>query len=54
MSILEQRGLKKEVSGNNILTFTNYKGFDPEIIGGVDRGIYPQPRFYLVGVNIGI
>ncbi len=42
------------VSGNNLLTFTQYSGFDPEIGGGsfgVDRGIYPQPRFYLVGVN---
>ena len=55
--VLDRIGMKSArfyVSGNNILTFTNYKGFDPEIIGGVDRGIYPQPRFYLVGVNIGI
>ena len=41
------------VSGNNLLTFTKYSGFDPEIVNGVDRGIYPQPRFFLVGVNAG-
>ncbi len=44
------------VSGNNLLTFTKYSGFDPEIGGGsfgVDRGLYPQPRFYLGGVQIG-
>ncbi|MEM1319648.1 MAG: TonB-dependent receptor [Bacteroidota bacterium] len=43
------------VSGNNLLTFTQYSGFDPEIGGGsfgVDRGIYPQPRFYLLGINV--
>jgi hypothetical protein len=42
------------VSGNNMFTFTDYKGFDPEIgVGsGVDRGIYPQARFYLIGTNI--
>jgi hypothetical protein len=42
------------VSGNNLLTFTQYSGFDPEIGGGsfgVDRGIYPQSRFYLFGIN---
>ncbi len=43
------------ISGNNLLTLTKYKGFDPEIGGGsygVDRGIYPQARFFLVGGNI--
>ena len=42
------------VSANNLLTFTKYTGFDPEIGGGsfgVDRGIYQQPRFFLVGIN---
>jgi TonB-linked SusC/RagA family outer membrane protein len=44
------------VTGNNLLTFTNYNGFDPEIGGGsygVDRGIYPQARAYLFGLNLG-
>ncbi len=45
------KNLRIYVSGNNLWTITKYKGFDPEIIGGIDRGIYPQPRFYLVGVN---
>jgi len=48
------RKIRLYVSGNNLLTLTQYSGFDPEIGGGsfgVDRGIYPQPRFYLVGVN---
>jgi TonB-linked SusC/RagA family outer membrane protein len=42
------------VSGNNLLTLTKYSGFDPEIGGGsfgVDRGIYPQARFFMGGIN---
>lgn len=56
-NVIEKIGFRKVrlyISGNNLLTFTQYSGFDPEIGGGsfgVDRGIYPQPRFYLVGVN---
>jgi hypothetical protein len=37
-----------------MFTFTGYSGYDPEIGGGsygVDRGIYPQPRYYMFGVN---
>lgn len=48
------RKLRVYVSGNNLVTFTKYSGFDPEIGGGsygVDRGIYPQARFFLVGIN---
>ena len=41
----------------NAYTFTNYSGYDPEISSGVldtgiDRGSYPQPRTWLVGVNV--
>ena len=53
---LEKVGMKKVrlyVSGNNVLTFTKYGGFDSEITSGVDRGIYPQARSYLFGVNVG-
>lgn len=58
-AIIEKAGLTKlrfYVSGNNLLTFTKYKGFDPEIGAGegVDRGIYPQARFYLFGINVGL
>ncbi|MCE4563911.1 TonB-dependent receptor [Maribellus sp. CM-23] len=45
------------VSAENLLTFTKYDGYDPEIGGGVfsngiDHGIYPQARTVLGGVNI--
>ena len=57
-NISKKVGLNKcrlYVSGNNLMTFTKYSGFDPEIGGGsfgVDRGLYPQARFYLGGVQV--
>lgn len=44
----------------NLLTFTNYKGFDPEVnqwggsalVQGLDWGTYPQTKSYVFGVNV--
>ncbi len=50
--------LRLYVSAENLLTFTNYDGFDPEMSSGsyttigVDKGIYPQARTISVGANI--
>lgn len=49
------------VSAQNLFTITNYKGLDPEVgtgsksegwASGVDLGVYPTPRTYLVGLSI--
>jgi TonB-linked SusC/RagA family outer membrane protein len=41
------------VSGSNLLTLTKYSGYDPEAsYSGVDRGNYPQPVTWLVGVKM--
>lgn len=43
------------VMAENLLTFTRYSGFDPEIGGGImsiDRGIYPQARSFMFGLNV--
>ncbi|PAM95962.1 SusC/RagA family TonB-linked outer membrane protein [Flavobacterium sp. IR1] len=51
------------VAANNLYTFTKYKGMDPEIgfgnvnVGqewarGIDVGYYPQPRSYMMGLNV--
>ncbi|WP_407527727.1 TonB-dependent receptor [Lacibacter sp. MH-610] len=45
------------VQVRNAFIFTKYTGFDPEIPGGildtgVDRGAYPQPRTYSIGLDI--
>ena len=41
------------LTSENLLTFTKYTGYDPEIAGGVDRGIYPQARSFMVGLSLG-
>lgn len=49
------RALRVYVSGNNLVTITKYTGYDPEIGGssyGIDRGVYPQARSFLFGVNV--
>lgn len=38
-------------TGNNLTYFTNYSGLSPES-GGTDDGRYPNPRNYILGVNI--
>ena len=54
--------LRLYLAVNNLYTFTGYTGMDPEVGGeggsgnswasGIDTGVYPAPRTYLVGVNI--
>ena len=51
---IRYRNIRVYISGNNLLTLTKYSGLDPEVNGGslgIDRGFYPQPRFFLFGVN---
>jgi TonB-dependent starch-binding outer membrane protein SusC len=48
------------ISGQNMLTFTRYKGLDPDVVGahvnlepGVDNGNYPSSRIMSVGLSVG-
>lgn len=44
--------LRIYISIDNLHTFTNYTGVDPEVGNyGVDRGVYPVSRFFNLGVN---
>nr|WP_315197624.1 TonB-dependent receptor [uncultured Flavobacterium sp.] len=53
-------GIKVYTNMQNILTFTKYSGYDPEVgtinqnslISGIDNGRYPTPRFTTFGVNV--
>ncbi len=44
---------------NNLVTFTDYQGFDPNVSSsdplnaGIDIGYYPQARSYIFGLNLG-
>ncbi len=55
------RDLEVYVTINNLMTFTNYLGYDPEMSysfspyhQGIDYGLMPQSRTFMVGVNIGL
>ena len=50
--------LRVYVAAENLLTFTKYHGYDPEIASGgtslgVDWGVYPQARTWSIGFNLG-
>lgn len=40
------------VQATNLHTWTNYPGIDPEVVGTND-GVYPQPRAFTTGIEIG-
>lgn len=43
------------LSAENVFTMTKYTGYDPEIGGGVfgiDKGVYPQARSFMLGVQL--
>jgi TonB-linked SusC/RagA family outer membrane protein len=46
------KGLRIYAQGENLLTFTGYKGFDPEQISNVNLGAYPTPRIITGGIDI--
>ena len=54
-------GLRVWVSADNLLTFTNYLGLDPEFsagnavyMQGIDAGLVPQTRTYTVGIKLNL
>ena len=57
-SILDKLGIDKlrvYYTAENLLTFTKYSGYDPEIGGGIfgiDRGYYPQAVTNQLGINL--
>ena len=61
VSNLGLNSVRLYVNLQNLYTFTNYSGFDPQIgaynqdvlLTGVDNGFYPSPRMYTFGLNVG-
>ena len=56
--IIYMRNLTLSIYGNNLLTWTNYSGFDPEFGGstlaeGIDTGKYPRRREFGFSINFG-
>ena len=54
------KNLRVYVSGNNLITITDYMGFDPEVssfnsndaMGGVDSGNYPSAKVITFGIDL--
>ena len=51
--------LRLYATGSNLLTWTKYSGFDPEVstmgsglTPGVDFGAYPKSRSFVFGINL--
>lgn len=60
--ILGLNSLKVYVTGQNLATWTDYSGFDPEVgsnnqstgvARGIDYGTYPQVRTFIFGIKAG-
>ena len=54
-------GFRLYVAVNNLYTFTDYDGMDPEVrfghdadwASGIDLGLYPLPRTVMFGLSVG-
>lgn len=48
-----KNGCKVRLFGSlqNVATFTDYQGIDPEIYGGIDNNFYPRPQTGVFGVT---
>ncbi|AOM77915.1 SusC/RagA family TonB-linked outer membrane protein [Pedobacter steynii] len=45
--------LRVSANVQNVFVITNYKGLDPELSSGIDFNLYPRPRTYTLGLNVG-
>jgi len=48
---LRMKRVNVYVQGQNLITWTHYKGLDPELISTA-AAAYPQPRLWLTGLNV--
>ena len=59
---IKMKNLKAYISGVNLITITNYSGYDPEVSSwndmdsriGVDFNNYPQQKIITVGLNVSL
>jgi len=49
---LNLRTLRVYVNGENLVTWTEWRGFDPEALSNTSR-LYPTPRIFAFGVDVG-
>jgi iron complex outermembrane receptor protein len=51
----QNRNTTLRISANvqNVFVISEYKGLDPELPSGIDYNLYPRPRTYTLGLNVG-
>jgi len=62
LKTIKVKRLRVYVSATNLLTITDYSGYDPEAntvgqnttLMGIDYGGYPQSKTFLFGINLGL
>ncbi|WP_316789577.1 TonB-dependent receptor [Pedobacter frigoris] len=61
LSSLKINKLRVYLTANNLYTFTNYSGYDPEVsvirtalTPGVDYSAYPRARSFVAGINLSL
>jgi len=50
-SVAKLQGVRLNLTAQNLGYITGYKGLNPEE-GGTDRGRYPLPRTFMLGLNV--
>lgn len=45
--------LRLSANVQNAFVITKYSGLDPEVFSGIDNNLYPRPRIFALGVNVG-
>jgi TonB-linked SusC/RagA family outer membrane protein len=45
--------LRISANCQNVFVVTNFEGLDPELSSGIDYNLYPRPRTYSLGLNVG-
>jgi iron complex outermembrane receptor protein len=46
--------LRASFQVSNVFVITKYTGLDPEVNNGIDNNLYPRPRVFSVGLNLGL
>ncbi|MBG8554904.1 SusC/RagA family TonB-linked outer membrane protein [Hymenobacter guriensis] len=49
----DKANVNLSLSVQNAFVITDYTGLDPEVFNGIDNSIYPRPRTFTLGLNIG-
>jgi TonB-linked SusC/RagA family outer membrane protein len=52
IAVRDAAKIRMFVSARNLFTLTAYKGYDPEVAGGTDLGMYPSSRSFMAGVSL--